>query len=820
VVATGAWQRFASLAYTAKGTGGLDLYVYEWSSVAGDWFEADGLSLAKADSTPPETTIGGGPSGSTEATDASISFSANEAGSTFACSLDGAAFTACASPVSYSGLLPAEHVMRVRATDRAGNADPTPAERRWTVVLPAPTGPNLLANGGFDGSTNGWRGYGATLSLVPGLDGSAARATVAGAATNFSLYPSPLPVAAAATGAVYTSSAWVRGTAGRQICLRVRGWAGAAIAGSAQSCLTASGAWQRFAPVRYTALGSGALDVYAYLWGARAGDRFDLDALTLTTPDRTPPEAALVSPSAAVVAGEVRLAAAAADPSGIARVDFVLGSTVVATDTTAPFETSWDSRSRLDGGVEVGVLAVDAAGNEALSSRIVRVDNTAPRTTIMSADTAVAFTADEAGATFACSLDGAEPAACTSPVTLPELPVGEHRFQVRATDAVGNAEAVAAERAWTVEALGPADLVATTVDNAHVRLEWPRVAGAATYRVLRGDLHVGSTPRTTFTDALLWPSTTYAYAVQALAADGAVLSRRTVEGATAALPAEGFQRPFAPTSFWNTPVGDAPTHARNADLMSYFVANAQRPNLTLHGWGVPVAEAHPDDPLLAVPCTEYVCTLDAFGPVPIPVTAVPDADEDGHIAIYDPVTQREWGMWQAKNAGGSWSASAGAAVSTAGDGVAPPKIGSGNAANFPMLGGIVRPEEILQGRIDHALVFGLPGIGAGPPVCPATHNAATSSDPNALREGMRLQLDPSLDVDSLPVPAWQKVVMRAMQTYGMYLRDNSGSLAVYAENPVSRGYDAWALVGLPGPDNPGLAGIPWDRFRVIDAPDC
>ena len=56
-----------------------------------------------------------------------------------------------------------------------------------------------------------------------------------------------------------------------------------------------------------------------------------------------------------------------------------------------------------------------------------------------------------------------------------------------------------------------------------------------------------------------------------------------------------------------------------------------------------------------------------------------------------------------------------------------------------------------------------------------------------------------------------------MQTYGMYLRDNSGSFAIYAETPHSRGYNPWTLLGLSG--NPSLAGIPWDRFRVIAAPD-
>jgi hypothetical protein len=149
----------------------------------------------------------------------------------------------------------------------------------------------------------------------------------------------------------------------------------------------------------------------------------------------------------------------------------------------------------------------------------------------------------------------------------------------------------------------------------------------------------------------------------------------------------------------------------------------------------------------------------------------------------------------------------------------PPEYATGNAANFPLLGGIVRPEELLQGRIDHALVFAMPGVGAGAPVCPASHNAGSATDLNALREGQKVQLDPALDVDSLALPAWQKTIARAMQRYGAYLRDGSGSLVVYAENPIARGYDAWANLGFAGSNQLWLTGFPWDQLRVLDAPD-
>ena len=97
------------------------------------------------DTTPPETTIDSGPSGAVNGVSASFAFSSSEAGSTFECSLDGEAFVGCASPKEYTGLSDGAHAFRVRATDAAGNTDPTPAERSFTQKTR-----NVLAFDGMD----------------------------------------------------------------------------------------------------------------------------------------------------------------------------------------------------------------------------------------------------------------------------------------------------------------------------------------------------------------------------------------------------------------------------------------------------------------------------------------------------------------------------------------------------------------------------------------------------------------------------------------------------------------------------------------------
>jgi hypothetical protein len=96
-----------------------------------------GWTYTPPDTTPPQVTITSGPSGTATDTSASFAFSADEAGSTFQCSLDGAAFGACTSPAAYSGLKPGSHSFSVRATDKAGNTS-EPATRAWTIETPLP----------------------------------------------------------------------------------------------------------------------------------------------------------------------------------------------------------------------------------------------------------------------------------------------------------------------------------------------------------------------------------------------------------------------------------------------------------------------------------------------------------------------------------------------------------------------------------------------------------------------------------------------------------------------------------------------------------
>ncbi len=94
-------------------------------------------------STAPTAVIDSAPNADTNSTTATVAFHSTVAGSTFTCSLDGAAGSACTSPVTYTGLAPGTHTFSVTAT--SGGTVSTPAVANWTVDTSPPTTPTNLA---------------------------------------------------------------------------------------------------------------------------------------------------------------------------------------------------------------------------------------------------------------------------------------------------------------------------------------------------------------------------------------------------------------------------------------------------------------------------------------------------------------------------------------------------------------------------------------------------------------------------------------------------------------------------------------------------
>lgn len=103
--------------------------------------------------------------------------------------------------------------------------------------------------------------------------------------------------------------------------------------------------------------------------------------VTIRSGDTTPPAVGLTAPlSNANVSGMVGLHATASDDSGITRVDWLANGNVVASDTTSPYEASWDTAGLLGTSPTIVARAYDGNGNHATTTtrtvNVVRPANT------------------------------------------------------------------------------------------------------------------------------------------------------------------------------------------------------------------------------------------------------------------------------------------------------------------------------------------------------------------------------------------------------------------------------------------------------------
>ncbi|MGD9989901.1 hypothetical protein [Pseudonocardia sp.] len=231
-------------------------------------------------------------------------------------------------------------------------------------------------------------------------------------------------------------------------------------------------------------------------------------------------------------------------------------------------------------------------------------------------------------------------------------------------------------------------------------------------------------------------------------------------------------------------------------------------------WTVPVYYADASTPRQTVRLTEDWGASELRN-VPVPANAKPDPSEDAHLSIVDRSTGCVYDFWGAKGGSGGLSASWGNAIPTNSNGIYPGGMGS-RGSGFSAAAGIVTADELRRGVINHALVFAYPQTKSGGPVAPATKSDGTSGGGNALPEGARMRLDPSLNLKSLGLNKYELTIATAMQKYGMILGDTSGGFTIYAQHPQSA---PGAFTGLLPDDTwVDLTKIPTEKLQVMKLP--
>ncbi len=270
-------------------------------------------------------------------------------------------------------------------------------------------------------------------------------------------------------------------------------------------------------------------------------------------------------------------------------------------------------------------------------------------------------------------------------------------------------------------------------------------------------------------------------------------------------------RPFADDSAWNQPIGtNVQLDPKSAEMVKTLAGGDKVADL--YEFGTPIYFADASTPKHNIKCTESwgTCGI-STEPVPIPDDARQAPGSDGQMVIVDLSARKSYEFWIYKDdkATTNW----GGILPLDGDGRGSPE-NSAIGAGTSRLAGIVRTYEMEQGNIEHALVFSSSYCAVNEIRFPAVKTDGKYSGAGAIPEGARVQLDPSVNVDSLSMSAGEKTVAKALQKYGAYVIDCGGAgMAFQFEHPMDKN-DPYPSVGFTS-DYYQMNGIPWEKLRVL-----
>jgi hypothetical protein len=191
------------------------------------------------------------------------------------------------------------------------------------------------------------------------------------------------------------------------------------------------------------------------------------------------------------------------------------------------------------------------------------------------------------------------------------------------------------------------------------------------------------------------------------------------------------------------------------------------------------------------------------GPYPIPRRPKIEGGSDRHILIVDRDACYLYELYAARKTSTGWRAGSGAIWNMNSNALRPAGWTSADAAGLPILPGLARYDEVAAGEIRHALRF-TAEVTRRAYIYPARHYASDYTDTALPPMGLRIRLKASVDISRFGPQA--RVILRALQTYGMILADNGTSL--YVTGAPSAGWD--------DDDLHALQQIHGDDFEVVD----
>ena len=319
-------------------------------------------------------------------------------------------------------------------------------------------------------------------------------------------------------------------------------------------------------------------------------------------------------------------------------------------------------------------------------------------------------------------------------------------------------------------------------------------------------------------------------------------------------------REFAASSYVHKQLSpDAPRDRRSAiwvaDLLRQIKTHYGVASVNIHQYTPPLYVVPRDEPTVHVGAKRQSDPSWTFRPlqlqwasVPLPDNFQPSAGTDKEAIVYQPSTREYWEFWglqrsdrkvvdSAGRTVDEWQAAWGGKIDdlATNPGYFPTtpqgyKFGTA-ATGLALLAGLMTVAEQRRGVIDHAIHIGLPETRRSVWTYPAQRTDGQDNDANAIPEGTTFRLPPDLDLDAIDMDSYARMIARAVQKYGMVVRDTAGTVVLYAENPVVRGA-ADPYFGPGGilrcakgyieakcyPDgNNRLRGFPWNKLVALRA---
>ncbi len=277
------------------------------------------------------------------------------------------------------------------------------------------------------------------------------------------------------------------------------------------------------------------------------------------------------------------------------------------------------------------------------------------------------------------------------------------------------------------------------------------------------------------------------------------------------LPAARHCPVFPASNPWNQRVDKLPVSADSAQLIASIGLDAPvHADFGSGTWdggpiGIPFDVVSHTTPRSRV-SFEYADESDRVRyPIPrsVHIEGGPHATGDRHAILVDKHACRLYELYDLHHTSKGWTAGSGAVWSLRSNHLRRAGWTSADAAGLPMFPGLARWDEVSRGTIDHALRFTAPETRRAY-VYPARHYASSSNDPALPPMGLRVRLKATVNVSSFPRQA--RIVLRALQRYGMILADNGSPWYVSgAPNPHWSNDDLHSLGRLTGAD-----------FEVVD----